>query len=252
MENVTFQNSPMWQVVPYYSDDVVIRNVKVLAPSTSPNTDAIDPFASSNIIIDHVYADVGDDDIAIKSGMPGSEGGDEPSRNITITDCVFGHGHGLSIGSEIAGGVQNVTAERIEFRGTDNGIRVKSNRDRGGDIGNFVFKDIHMDDVKTAILISEYYPKIPDNDQAAQVTRLTPHFHDIHIENVKAFGSKTAGVIIGLPESPIKNLTMENVEINAVTGMTIRNTEIMTKKLIIKPQTGNAVTLGPNVKGDLK
>ena len=158
IEGVTIQNSPMWQIVPYYSDDVIIRNVRVLAPQHSPNTDAVDPFSSSNIRIDHLYADTGDDDIAIKSGAINSPGGDEPSRDITITDCTFLHGHGLSIGSEIAGGAHNITAERIHFEGTDNGIRVKANRDRGNDVSNLVFRDIDMKDVKNPLVISEYYP----------------------------------------------------------------------------------------------
>ena len=115
VEGVTIQNSPMWQLVPYYSDDVVIRNVRILAPQHSPNTDAIDPFSSSNVVIDHVYSDVGDDNVAIKSGPINSPGPDDPSRNITITDCTFMHGHGLSIGSELAGGAQNMLAERIQL-----------------------------------------------------------------------------------------------------------------------------------------
>src|SRR5580698_4014520 len=113
VKGVTIQNSPMWQLVPYYSDDVVIRNIRVLAPANSPNTDAIDPFSSSNVVIDHVYEDVGDDNIAIKSGAGNSPGPNAPSRNITITNCTFLHGHGLSIGSEIAGGAQNITADHI-------------------------------------------------------------------------------------------------------------------------------------------
>jgi unsaturated rhamnogalacturonyl hydrolase len=104
IEGVTVQNSPMWQVVFYYSDDVVVRNVRVLAPPHSPNTDAVDPFSSSHVVIDHLYADVGDDDIAIKSGAINSPGPDAPAEDITITDCTFLHGHGLSVGSEIAGG----------------------------------------------------------------------------------------------------------------------------------------------------
>src|ERR1700753_346098 len=136
VEGVTIQNSPMWQLVLYYADDVVVRNIKVLAPAHSPNTDAIDPFSSSHVTIDHVFADVWDDNIAIKSGMINSPGPDAPSRDITITDCTFLHGHGLSIGSEIAGGAQNIRAERIHFEGTDNGIRVKANRDRGNGVGN--------------------------------------------------------------------------------------------------------------------
>jgi polygalacturonase len=136
----------------------------VLAPAHSPNTDAIDPFSSSHVVIDHVFADVGDDDIAIKSGAANSPGPDSPSHDITITDCTFLHGHGLSVGSEIAGGAQNIRAERISFNGTDNGIRVKANRDRGNDVSGLFFKDIQMADVKWAIIISEYYPKVMPPD----------------------------------------------------------------------------------------
>src|ERR1019366_1796936 len=204
MEGVTVQNSGFWQIVPYYADDLVFRNIRILAPK-SPNTDAIDPFSSSNIVIDHVFSSVGDDNIAIKSGAINSPGPDAPSRNITITDCTFENGHGLSIGSEIAGGVQNVHAERIHFKGTDQGIRIKSARDRGNDVSNITFNDITMEDVKTAILITEYYPHpAPEGEVPAEALgRLTPKFHNISIENVTATGSNSAGIIVGLPESPI-------------------------------------------------
>ena len=78
-----------------------------------------------------MFSSVGDDNVAIKSGEINSPGPDDPSKNITITDCTFENGHGLSIGSEIAGGVQNVHAERIHFKGTDQGIRIKSKRRPG-------------------------------------------------------------------------------------------------------------------------
>ena len=244
VEGVTIQNSPMWQLVPYYSDDVVIRNIRVLAPPRSPNTDAIDPFSSSHVVIDHVFADVGDDNIAIKSGPINSPGPDDPTRDVTITDCTFMHGHGLSIGSEIAGGVQNVRAERIHFEGTDNGIRVKSNRDRGNDVSHLFFRDIEMKDVKNALVISEYYPKIlpPDTETAQPVTRLTPHFHDIVLENMTATGSAMAGAIVGLPEAPISGVVLRNVKISAKTGLTIAYAEVTGKNVTVQAETGEAIT----------
>jgi len=244
VEGITIQNSPMWQLVPYYTEGMVIRKVRLLAPQHSPNTDAIDPFSSSNIVIDHVYADVGDDNVAIKSGPINSPGPDDPSRNITITDCTFMHGHGLSIGSELSGGAQNIVAERISFEGTDQGIRVKSNRDRGNDVSNLVFRDITMKDVKTAILISEYYPKVlpPENEAPQAVGRLTPHFHDIVTENITATGSKTAGVIIGLPESPVKNVVLNNLKLSAEEGLTISNAEVTGKGVVVTGAKGEAIT----------
>jgi polygalacturonase len=250
IQGVTVQNSPSWQIVPYYTDDVTIRKVKVLADPHSPNTDAIDPFSSSHVRIDHVYADVGDDNIAIKSGAINSPGPDSPSTDITITNCTFLHGHGLSIGSEIAGGAQNVTAKNIHFDGTDQGIRIKANRDRGNDVSHIVFRNLDMKNVKTAILISEYYPRVlpPANDQPHPVGRLTPHFHDITIENVKATGIRVAGVVIGLPEAPVTDVVLNNVSIQADTGLTISNATVNAHNLTITPKSGEAVTLLENGK----
>ncbi len=249
MENITVQNAGFWQIVPYYADDLTFRNIRILAPH-SPNTDAIDPFSSSNIVIDHVFSSVGDDNIAIKSGAINSPGPDAPSKNITITDCTFENGHGLSIGSEIAGGAQNIHAERIHFKGTDQGIRIKANRDRGADVSNISFKDIDMVDVKTAILISEYYPKVfPEGDvAAAPVTRLTPEFHNIRIENVKATGSKMAGVIVGLPEAPVKDILLKNVDLEAQTGMRIAYADVAFDHVTVKAAEGQAIEVAPSVK----
>jgi polygalacturonase len=249
MEGVTVKNSPSWQIVPYYSDHIVLRNIKVLATLPSPNTDAIDPFSSSDIVIDHVYADTGDDDIAIKSGEINSPGPDSPSKNITITDCTFDHGHGLSIGSEIAGGVQNVHARRIHFKGTDQGIRIKAARDRGNDVSNISFKDITMVDVKTAILVTEYYPHpAPEGEVPAEpVGRLTPKFHDISIENVTATGSNSAGTIIGLPESPA-SVSLKNVHLAAKTGLAIAYANVTMKDVTVKAQTGEAIKIAKTAK----
>lgn len=250
MEGVTVENSPSWQIVPYYSNDVVIRNIKVLAPSSSPNTDAIDPFSSSNVVIDHVYADTGDDNVAIKSGEIGSPGPDSPSRNITITDCNFAHGHGISIGSEIAGGVQNVLVERVNFKGTSNGIRIKSGRDRGHDVSNIVYKDITMQGVKMTLQITEYYPhRAPQGEVPAMpVTRLTPKFHNITIENLTATGDGSAGEIVGLPESPVLDLTLKNVHIAARTGMSFAYATATLDNVVVTAQTGEAIKIAPTAK----
>jgi polygalacturonase len=242
VENITVQNAGFWQIVPYYSDDLTFRNIKILAPH-SPNTDAIDPFSSSHIVIDHVFSSVGDDNIAIKSGAINSPGPDAPSEYITITDCTFENGHGLSIGSELAGGAQHIHAERIHFKGTDNGIRIKANRDRGHDVSDITFKDIEMVDVNMAILISEYYPKVfPEGEvAAAPVTRLTPVFHDIHLENVQATGSGSDGVIVGLPESPVKDLTLKNVHIEGKTGMRIAFANVKFDDVSFKAETGDTL-----------
>jgi polygalacturonase len=258
MENITVQNSPMWQIVPYYSEYVTFRNMKVLAPEPAGhNTDGIDPFSSKHVVIDHVLIDTGDDDVAIKSGEPGSAGPDDPTVDVTITDCTFLKGHGLSVGSEVAGGVQHVRAERVTFEGTTQGIRIKSGRDRGADIGDFVYKDITMQDVGTAIQITDYYGGGATKAGAAAVstapvTRLTPHIHDITVENLKVTGAKVAMDIEGLPEAPIENVVLKNVQIDALKGAKIYYANVVSQGLVIHARSGPPIVAEAGAKGSLK
>lgn len=243
IENLTIENSASWQVVPYYSNDVIIRDAKFLAPARSPNTDGIDPFSSHHVTIERVIIDVGDDNVAIKSGQPGSPGPDAPSTDIVVRDCKFLHGHGMSIGSEIAGGVQNVLVDNVTFDGTRHGIRLKSNRDRGGNIGNFQLRNLTMKNVEDALIISAYYPKVPKNVTAMPVTRLTPRFHNIHITHLQAIGVKNAGVVIGLPESPVKGVVLDDVHIQAQHGITMSYASVKAHDFTVQAAQGQGVTL---------
>lgn len=248
IENITVENSASWQIVPYYSDDVVIRDSRILAPAHSPNTDGIDPFSSHHVTITHMLIDTGDDNIAVKSGQPGSTGPNSPSTYIRVTDCTFLHGHGMSIGSEVSGGAQHVYVSNVRFLGTRHGIRIKSGRDRGGNIGDFVFRDITMKNVGTPLVITEYYPKIPRHAIAKPVTKLTPRFHNITISNLTATGAKSAGVIVGLPESPIRGLTLKNVHIQAETGMSVRYATVTEHDFTIDAAKGKTLTLLTDAK----
>jgi polygalacturonase len=153
----------------------------------------------------------------------------------------------VSIGSEIAGGAQNIRVERVKFTGTENGIRIKANRDRGADVGNITYKDITMDGVKNPILITEYYPRAGTLAEvpAMPVTRLTPMFHDITIENVTATNSGNDGSIVGLPESPVLNLTLKNVHLSGKTGLLIAYAKVTTDDLTVTAATGDALQIAP-------
>ena len=249
---VTVQNAGFWQIVPYYSDDLVFRDVRILAPH-SPNTDAIDPFQ----LVEHrdrpcVFRAWGMTISRSRAVRSTRRGRMRRARTSPSPTARLSRGHGLSIGSEVAGGAQNIHAERIHFKGTDQGIRIKANRDRGADVSNISFKDIDMVDVKTAILVSEYYPKtLPEGEvAAAEVTRLTPHFHDITIENVTATGSQTAGVIVGLPESPVVGIKLKNVHISAETGMVIGYANVSMTDVTVTPDDGDAFILRAGAKVD--
>ncbi len=248
VSGITLQNSPTFHFVPTDCEDVVVEGVTVNAPPRSPNTDGIDPSRCKNVLITKCDIDVGDDNIAIKSGrkVPGREFACE---DITITDCVFRHGHGLSMGSELVGGVRNVTVRNCTFEGTENGLRIKSNRGRGGRVENISYRDITMKNVNPAITLTCAYggtsagdaahSSAPKNDTAKAVDETTPVYRNIRISNLKATCDRDAGIIIGLPESQIADVVLENVEITSVKGFTIRNAKgVQLKNVKITPKEG--------------
>ena len=248
IEGVTIQNSPQYNITTFLSSGMTVRNVAIRNPGRgAPNTDGIDPFSTSHVLIEHTTIDTGDDNVAIKSGLVERGDPDVPSTDITIRDCTFLNGHGLSIGSETAGGVRNVTVERVAFRGTRQGIRIKSARGRGNDIGNFTYRDITMDGVETPIQITAYYTGHSKDDTAQPVTEHTPRFHDIDIENLTATGAKQAALIMGLPESPIENLKLSNIHISAEKGMFIQQAHISESNVTVTAASGPKVQYGPGV-----
>jgi len=227
LENITLQNSPKFHFVPSECEDVVVSNVTILAPEYAANTDAIDPSACQDVLITRCRIDVGDDNIAIKSGRK-IAGREFASENITVTGCTFLHGHGVSIGSETAGGVRGVTVNHCTFENTENGLRIKSDVKRGGLVEDISYSDIVMSNVVPAITFTCYYM----NDSAGDATKAgagqtagekIPVYRNIRVANLKATCQKAAGIILGLPENCISNVVFENVQISAPQGMTIRN-----------------------------
>jgi polygalacturonase len=220
-------NSPKFHFVPSECEDVTVEGVTILAPERAANTDGIDPSNCRNVKITRCVIDVGDDNIAIKSGrkLQRREFGCE---NIEVTDCTFKHGHGMSIGSEVVGGVRNVTVKNCTFENTENGLRIKSHRGRGGIVENITYSDIKMENVHPAISIAGYYQnstndKYPKGDAAQPVNDTTPVFRNIRIMNVTARSTTDAGIIVGLPESPVQNVRLENITLSAESGLTIAN-----------------------------
>ncbi len=248
VEGVTLQNSPQYNLTTFLCDGLTVRGVTILNPGKgAPNTDGIDPFSTSHVLIEHTTIDTGDDNIAIKSGLVERGEPNVPSTDIVIRDCTLRAGHGLSIGSETAGGVRNVTVERVTFSGTRQGIRIKSARGRGNDLGPFTYKDITMENVETPIQITAYYTGGKDDPGAPAVPmdEHTPRFHDISIENLTATGALHAGVILGLPESPVLRVSLKNVSIAAKTGIVILNAQVGTSRLQVTPASGDGLLLGP-------
>jgi len=227
LENITLTNSPQFHFVPSWCIDVTVDNVTILSPGNAPNTDGIDPTTCHHVRISNCYIDTGDDNVAIKSGYDDPAYPNAGSSDIIVSDCTFLNGHGVSIGSETNGGVDSMLVENCTFDGTDNGIRIKSNRTRGGNVRGITYRNLTMTNVGYPILFSEYYPDLPDqNDPPQPITSTTPYYHDIIVEGLTAKNCRYGGIIVGLPETPMTNIHLSNVNISSNTGLRIRNATV--------------------------
>lgn len=236
VEGVTLKNSPMFHIAFSGCSHVTVRGVTIRAPaSTDPqapshNTDACD-VSGRTILVEHCDISVGDDDYTC--------GGD--THDVLIQHNTYGHGHGVSIGSYTRGGVSNITVRDCTFTGTECGIRIKSDRDRGGLVENLLYEDLRMTDVDCPILIYGAYmakerefrdlnkltPEIAARYPGQPVVALTPIFRDITFRNVAATVSRgrRAGLIWGRPEAPARGILLQNVSITADLPFGIYNAE---------------------------
>jgi polygalacturonase len=235
------KNSPAWTVNPIYCNNVTVTGVTIINPANSPNTDGINPDSSTNVHISNCHIDVGDDCITIKSGRDedGRRVG-RPCENITIANCTMLAGHGgVVIGSEMSGGVANVAITNCVFDGTANGIRMKTMRGRGGIVQDIRISNIVMRNVGRAIKLNMHYHKTPDE----QVSERTPQFRNIHISNIQVHGAGQAFYGKGLPEMPLREVTLTNAVMTAKRGISITDGEhIEFHNVQVNTEEGPALT----------
>ncbi|MEX0332619.1 MAG: glycoside hydrolase family 28 protein [Puniceicoccaceae bacterium] len=216
VEGVTLLDSPMWMLHPIFCENVLINGVSFV--SYGPNGDGIDIDSCRNVRVSDCYFDTEDDCIVIKSGRDadGRRVG-RASEFITITNCVMYRGHGaVVIGSEMSGGVRDVSASNIVCFGTDRGIRLKTARGRGGVVENLRFDNwvIH-DSPQEAIQISSNYVDLPEEP----FTERTPTMRNVSISNVTVNGARTVINIGGLAEQPIEGLRFSDIRGRGQAGM---------------------------------
>ena len=227
IENVTLINAPMFHIaISGKSSNVTVSGVIVRAPASddpvnpSHNTDACD-VSGSKILIKNCDISTGDDNFTCGGG----------TSDVHITNCKYGYGHGLSIGSYTKGGVSNFLIENCSFTNTEAGIRIKSDRDRGGLVQNLMYRNLKMTNVGIPILIYAAYmatdrdyrnlqkitPLIASSYASAPLGDATPIYSNITFQDITATtqNGKRAGLIWGLPEAAVSNILFQNVIITA-------------------------------------
>jgi polygalacturonase len=169
---ITLRNSPNFHVSVDRTNGFTAWGVKIQAPKTARNTDGIDPSSSTNVTIAHSFIATGDDNVAIKAGNAGA------ASHMTIAHNHFYSGHGMSIGSETNGGADSIRVRDLTIDGADNGIRIKSDRSRGGLVHDVVYQDVCMREVKNPIVLTTTYSAKPGMD--------LPVYRDILLDNVRS------------------------------------------------------------------
>lgn len=227
VHGLTIQNSPAWNLHPYFSDHTRWIDLRIFNPKDSPNTDGMDPESVDGLEAVGIYFSLGDDCIAVKSGKyyMGNKY-EKPSQNIEIRQCYMKHGHGaVTLGSEISAGVRNLVCRDCIFEGTDRGLRIKTRRGRGSKavLDQIYFDGILMKGVLTPFVINSFYNRCdPDghslyvqSKESWPVDERTPAIGEIAFKNIEARNCHVAAsYILGLPESRIRQLKFEHIYID--------------------------------------
>lgn len=219
VEGVQLRNSPAWTIHPAYCENVTISRVTIVNPyRNAPTTDGIDIDSSRNVHVSGCNIAVGDDCIVVKAGK--GEYGRRigiASENITISDCITGHGHGgVVLGSETAGGIRNVVVSNCVFDGTDSGIRMKTCRGRGGIVENIRVSNVVMRNIgQVAIKLDMKY----EDTAPEPASDNTPTFRNIHLANITIDNAVQAAYLVGLPEKPIEQFSLVDVDFRTQTGI---------------------------------
>lgn len=227
-ENICFhgilgRNSACWNFHPFFCKHVYFYNIAVEAPKDSPNTDGTDPESCDDVRYIGVRFSVGDDAIAIKSGKiyMGMKY-QTPATNHLVRNCLMEYAHGaMVLGSEMSGGVKNLTVTQCYFKHTDRGLRIKTRRGRGkyAVIDGVEFSNIRMDNVMAPLVMNMYYFCDPDGHEEIvwskephPVDDTTPYLGSFRFRDMECTDCEwAAGYFYGLTEQPIGSVAIENV-----------------------------------------
>ncbi|KAJ4968047.1 hypothetical protein NE237_014748 [Protea cynaroides] len=216
--NLTFLNSPSWNIHPVYCSNVQVRNITVHAPPESPYTVGIVPDSSDNVCIEDSNISVGYDAIALKSGWDeyGIAYG-RPIRNVHIRGAQLqgSTGSALAFGSEMSGGVSDIIAEGLQIQNSFTGIEFKTNKGRGGFIKDILLSDLEMENVYQALKATGQFGSHADDMFDPNALPVIDH---ITLKNIVGTNITVAGDLVGIQESPFTSICLSNISLSTTSG----------------------------------
>ena len=243
IEGLTLKNSPMWQVHPVLCTNVTVRKMTITGAGpnreSAPNTDGCDPESCTDVLIKDCSFSTGDDCIAIKSGR-NADGRrvNLPSQNIVIQDCHMQDGHGgVTVGSEISGGVRNVFAEscRMDSPRLDYALRIKDNAMRGGVLENIYVRNIEVGEVAAAaVSIDDFY-------EEGEAGKFVPVVRNVEVLNLTTKKAQYALYLRGFKNAPLEQLRIVDCDFEGVAKPSVvenvRNLELRNVRINGKETT---------------
>ncbi|MCR4914327.1 MAG: hypothetical protein K6A96_01015 [Prevotella sp.] len=243
IEGITIDQGLFWNIVPQYCDNVIIRGVTINSAGHG-RTDGIDIESTTNSLIEYCELDCGDDCYTIKSGR-GEDGFKtaRPSVGCVIRNSVaLRGGGGLVLGSETAASMWNIYMHDCRFEGTEQGIRIKTRRPRGGGAHDIWVERVYAKDIKwngfTVDMLGskKWVGSLADRFPARTVNELTPEFCNIYIKDFTVDGCERLIDVKALPERPLTNVLIENFEgrgkdflrLQDVSGFTLKGGTVCT------------------------
>jgi polygalacturonase len=214
------QRQAIWCLHFLYSQNVVADHLNIRAIERIPSSDGIDIDSCRDVQISQCDIACNDDNIAIKSGRD-ADGlrVNQPSENITISDCTIGAGAGIALGSEVSGSIRHVLVQRCQFTGSGAAARIKSQPSRGGVIEDIVYRDIQIDNVRRAFEFILNWRMMPPLAPPAQVLTVVRNVRLINFSGTAQEG----GVMFGLPEGPLQDIKFENCKLTTQRGLVYDN-----------------------------
>ncbi len=231
VNDVTFRNAPMWNLVLRYSKYITVSelSVTVTPDHRVANTDGIDLVGSTDATLIFLNISSGGDSVALKSGLPlsGPVAGDPqagaplPTHDIQIVNSRFSNGNGIVVGGEAADGVYNVVANNIIATGTTHALQIKADRtasSHGAGDYNIWLENAALTDVGQPLMIGGYDRSAdaaaePPYEPPPSATAVTANIHDVTVLNLTATGATQPSLIVGFPEACVRNVTLNNVHV---------------------------------------
>eukprot|EP00271_Cylindrocystis_brebissonii_P019457 TRINITY_DN5915_c0_g2_i1.p1 TRINITY_DN5915_c0_g2~~TRINITY_DN5915_c0_g2_i1.p1 ORF type:complete len:499 (+),score=32.60 TRINITY_DN5915_c0_g2_i1:205-1701(+) len=209
--NITLLNSPFWTLHPTYCKKVLVTNVNIWSPEHALSTDGIVPDSCTDVLIADVRITTGGDGISIKSGW--DEYGIElgvPSESILVHKAVIHAplGAAFAIGSEMSGGVYNVTAVDLCIVNSTAGVMIKTAPGRGGHIKGIYLNNVTMDGVGVGI---KFVPNCTDHPDDLFDPNALPVVKGLGLRSVQGTAIGQAGALDGLEAQPFEDICLTDV-----------------------------------------